>query len=205
MLRWIETDKGDPAGRELADLHYTRGKPGHPMYTRPGWNHVLIAEQRNGRRAVFVWWRPKWESGVAGTRRKDGLRCIECSLFRNQTRFRSSDLIGDAIACLMSWEHANDVEWPDGLITGVGSSQTAGGRHPDHEPGWCFREAGFEPFEHAKGRTDVWLRYSGPGLGVPGCLRSISPPRSRRLDARRETMGPARQVMLALEAPVIRS
>jgi hypothetical protein len=168
-MRWIETDKGDPRCRALADRHYTRQTPGHPMWCRPGWNQVLYARQRNGHAAVFCWWRPKWESGIPGTQRKDGLRAIECTIFRNTTRFRSSVLIIDAIACLLSWRHALDVDWPDGIITGVNSEATAGGRHPDHEPGYCFREAGFEPFEHKSGRADVWLRFTGmlPMARVP--------------------------------------
>lgn len=74
MTRWIETDKGDPRCRELADRHYTRVHVGHPMWTRPGWNQVLFAEQKNGRRAVFVWWRPKWEDGRPGTARMAPIR-----------------------------------------------------------------------------------------------------------------------------------
>jgi len=164
--RWIEIDKGDPRGRELADRHYTRKSVGHPMWTRPGWNQCLWLEQKSGRSAVFVWWRPKWESGLAGTARKDGLRCIECTIFRNETRFRSSDLILDAIACLLTWEHARDQEWPDGIITGVNSQKTASGRATTSEPGKCFLAAGFEPFTHRKSkeRADVWLKYMGPLL-----------------------------------------
>lgn len=180
-MRWIETDKGDPRCRELADRHYTRQTPGHPMWCRPGWNQVLYAEQRivAHRSAAFCWFRPKWESGIRGTERKDGLRAIECALFRNQTRYRSSALIREAIAILMGWEHALDVAWPDGIITGISSEKTRGGRHVDHDPGWCFREAGFVEFEHAKGRADVWLRYAGP---VPVPLVAVQ---SARLAARR--------------------
>jgi len=92
--------------------------------------------------------------------RKDGLLAIECSLFRNETRFRSSKLIRDAVEMVKAWEHALDVYWPDGLITGVSSSLTAAGRHPDSEPGACFRYAGWEPFCHPgkNKRADVWLR-----------------------------------------------
>lgn len=162
-MRWIETDKGDPRCRELADRHYTRVHVGHPMWTRPGWNYVLFCEQKNGRRAVFVWWRPKWESGLPGTERKDGLRCIECAIFRNETRFRSSDLIIDALACVQTWIHAYDVNLPGGFITGVNTAKTESGRSPNSEPGECFRAAGFVPFEHRKDpkRADVWLRYAG--------------------------------------------
>jgi hypothetical protein len=162
VSRWLETTKADQRPRRLADEHYTRQSPGHKMWTRPGWNQILYTQQRIAKRsAAFCWWRPKWESGVIGTERKDGLRAIECALFRNKTRFRSSKLILEAIACLLTWAHANDVEWPDGIITGVSSTDTAAGRAEDHEPGWCFREAGFVDFDHAKGRADVWLRFAG--------------------------------------------
>lgn len=165
-MKWMETDKSDQRPRRLADKHYTRQTPGHPMWTRPGWNQILYAEQQNGRAAAFCWWRPKWESGLAGTERKDKLRAIECSLFRNQSRWRSSKAIVDAISCLLTWAHATDVEWPDGIITGVGSEQTRGGRADHHAPGYCFREAGFVDFEHTKGRADVWLKFAGD-LPVP--------------------------------------
>ena len=181
MTRWIEIDKGDPRGRELDDRHYTRGSVGHPMWTRPGWNQCLYLAQKSGRSAVFVWWRPKWESGLAGTARKDGLKCIECTIFRNETRFRSSDLIRDAVACLLSWEHARDVAWPDGLITGVNTEKTASGRMPDSPAGQCFLKAGFSPFHHPgkNKRADVWLRYTDP---FP---RAIIPPMSIRLAEKR--------------------
>ncbi len=180
-MRWIEIDKGDSRGRVLADRHYTRGSIGHPMWTRPGWNQCLYLEQRSGRAAVFCWWRPKWESGLVGTERKDGLRCIECSIFRNETRFRSSDLIRDAVACLLSWEHARDVAWQDGIITSVNTAKTAGGRASDSLAGHCFREAGFSPFHHPgkNKRADVWLRYTDL---LP---RAVAPPMSVRLAEKR--------------------
>lgn len=179
--RWIETDKGDERPRVLADRHYTRQTPGHVMWCRPGWNQVLYAEQadRPERSASFCWFRPKWESGILGTERKDKLRCIECAIFRNETRYRSSDLIIEAIGCLMSWAHAVDVEWPDGIITGVSSTATTGGRAADHLPGYCFREAGFVDFDHTKGRADTWLRYAGPPIAP------IVPPQSARLKEKR--------------------
>lgn len=168
MSRWIEIDKGDPRGRALADRHYTRVSVGHPMWTRPGYSQCLYTEQRNGRAAVLVWWRPKWESGIKGTERKDGLRCIKCTIFRNETRFLSSQLITEALSCLAAWQHANDTAFPDGVVTGVNSGQTTNGRAATSLPGECFRRAGFTPFEHPgrSRRADVWLRY-GPTLPTP--------------------------------------
>lgn len=179
-MLWVETDKGDPRCRQLADRHYTRQTVGHPMWTRPGWNMVLYTEQQNGRSALFCWFRPKWESGIIGTSRKDGLLAIECSMFRNETRFRSSILITQAIAALLTWEHAKDVEWPDGIITGVNSALTSQGRNPLSPPGECFIRAGFEPFKHpGKGtKADIWLRFSG-SLPPP-----VVPCKSARLLAR---------------------
>ena len=123
---------------------------------------MLYAEQANGRAAVFCWWRPKWESGIMGTERKDKLRAIECAIFRNQTRYRSSDLIHEAVQALLTWTHALDTEWPDGLITGIGSARTSAGRAVSSLPGHCFRMAGWTDFDHAKGLADVWLRYTAP-------------------------------------------
>lgn len=164
MNPWMETTKADQRPRYLADRHYTRQTPGHPMWTRPGWNQILYFEHSSGSAAAFCWWRPKWESGIVGTERKDKLRCIECTLFRNETPLLSSDLIRFAVESVLSWEHATDVEWPDGLVTGIGTKQTAKRRSKHAMPGECYRRAGWEPFQHpGKGtRADYWLRVLPP-------------------------------------------
>lgn len=129
------------------------------MFCRPGYNMVLRAEGPKGL-AVWVWFRPKWESGLLGTMRKDKLFAIECTLFRNCSGFLSSELIREATELLMTWERAQDVEWPDGAITGVKSSATVRGRSKKSPPGKCYLAAGWEPFEHRKSdRADIWLRY----------------------------------------------
>lgn len=163
-LKWRVTTKADQRPRLLADRHYTRKRVGHPMWTRPGWNQILYFEQKSGRAAAFCWWRPKWESGLPGTERKDKLRCIECTLFRNETRYRSSDLITEAWWALVGWEHYLDTSIPDGLITGINSAATRDGRSGDSPAGHCYRMAGWEPFEHpGKGkRADTWLRIEPP-------------------------------------------
>jgi len=93
--------------------------------------------------------------------RKDGLLAIECALFRNETRYRSSDLIRDAVEMLSEWDHAWDVAIPDGLITGVSTDKTSAGRSPDSQAGHCYRMAGWVPFDHPgkNRRADVWLRH----------------------------------------------
>lgn len=157
-MNWMVTHKGDAICRSLADRHYSRQTPGAPMFTRPGYNMVLLAEGPRGY-AAWVWFRPKWESGIKGTERKDGLRAIECTLFRNESGLLSSDLIREASSILMSWEHALDTDWPDGGITGIRSDVTAARRSRHHDPGYCYRMAGWLPFPHnSSNRADVWLR-----------------------------------------------
>jgi hypothetical protein len=130
------------------------------MFCRPGYNLVLRACGPAGH-AVWVWFRPKWESGIKGTERKDGLRAIECTLFRNESGILSSDLIREASVLLFEWEHALDVEWPDGAITGIRSDATAHRRSKHAPPGQCYLIAGWKPFAHNTSvRADVWLRLT---------------------------------------------
>lgn len=156
---WVRTHKGDTRARALADLHYTRQTPGHPMWTRPGYNYVLLVEPAL---AVWCWWRPKWEAGVG---RKDGLRCLECTIFRRTPEAPlASDLVRWAVEALWRPEafadlqYSNAVPISDGLITGVGAKQTQRGRSKKSPPGKCYLAAGWEPFDHRPGRADVWLR-----------------------------------------------
>lgn len=160
---WSVTHKGDPRGRALADKHYTRQSPGHPMWTRPGYNYVLIADG-----AVFVWWRPKWEAGIE---RKDGLRAIECTIFRRESPDlpKSSEMIRAAVAAL-TWPEARAElrldacgSVPDGLITGVGVSATAARRSRHSPPGACFRAAGWRELKGKQSRrAQAWLHHPFP-------------------------------------------
>lgn len=163
---WTVTHKGDIRCRLLADQHYTRQTPGHPMWTRPGYNFVLYFANAHGE-AAWCWWRPKWEDGRPGTQRKDGLRCLECTLFRN-VRFDadavlSSALVEDAVRALSLPAAAKELNLarPQDLllITGVSSAKTESRRSRRALPGQCYREAGWREFPHSKGRADVWLSY----------------------------------------------
>ena len=160
---WLPTHKGDVRCRKLADLHYTRQTPGHPMWTRPGYNYVLYFENETGS-AAWCWWRPKWETGQIGTQRKDGLKCLECTLFANRgTGILSSELVHDAVTALLLPEATKALSITDPnkllLITGVSSSKTSGRRSRNSLPGKCYREAGWTNFEHRKGKADVWLSF----------------------------------------------
>ena len=171
---WVPTNKGDDRCRKLADLHYTRQTPGHPMWTRPGYSAVLHAGPSVGG-ALFVWWRPKWEDGRPGTERKDRLRVLECTHFRRTPGSDlpvASDLIRAAVAALALpdvraalWLHnAGKV---DLLLTGVGSRQTSRGRSKGSNPGACFEHAGWERYDKRGGKADV-LSQSGMKWTVGG-------------------------------------
>lgn len=154
---WVRVDKGNDRCRRLADRHYSRQTIGAPMWTRPGYNFVLYASDERGE-ASFCWWRPKWEAGIE---RKDGLRVIECTIFRNESATVSSLLIRQAVEQLETPQARADlalehVAFP--LITGISTDKTARGRSRRSLPGQCFRRAGWCEFAKAStGRADVWL------------------------------------------------
>ena len=164
---WKPTHKGDVRCRKLADLHYTRQTPGHPMWTRPGYNYVLYFANEHGE-AAWCWWRPKWEHGTPGTQRKDGLQCLECTLFANkrwsEEAVLSSALVQDAVSALWLPKARRDLHLQNPhkllLITGVDSKQTAKRRARASLPGKCYREAGWSDFTHRKGKADTWLSYT---------------------------------------------
>jgi hypothetical protein len=162
---WVETYKGDARAREHADRHYTRQSPGHPMWTRPGYNCVMLTHDAS---ALWCWWRPKWEHGTPGTSRKDGLRVIECTMFRRDPGAPIASFLVCAAVDYLRSEHAarslhlDAAGVVNALITGVGSSQTRGGRSPRSPPGACFRHAGWRQFSKRGGKADVWLCAPAP-------------------------------------------
>ena len=159
---WARVHKGDMRTRLLADGHYTRQHPGAAMWTRPGYNYVLLAEFESGS-ALWCWWRPKWEDGRPGTQRKDRLRVLECTIFRRIGKTPlASDLIRLAVDALNTQSAVDDLHLPAAgpisqLITGVSSKKTARRRSRRSLPGKCFREAGWHEIEKSTKRADVWL------------------------------------------------
>ena len=160
---WMRIDKGDTRARMLADGHYTRQSVGAPMWTRPGFNFCLFAETEPwwgcGSKAVWCWWRPAWEQGIE---RGDGLRALECTIFRLIGRaWTASDLITAAVSALDSIQATQELAISDPpslpLITGVDTAKTAKRRGKHNLAGHCFREAGWSEFPHRSGRADVWL------------------------------------------------
>ncbi len=124
--KWFAVSKADPRARALADRHYSRQKPGTPQFCRPGQNIVLLTQDG---RALWVSWRPK-----PGIQRMDGLDAIECTMFRNEGPYLSSDLIREAVELtLAKWGRPKD-----GLLTYIAHEKVR-----SSNPGCCFKKAGW--------------------------------------------------------------
>ena len=126
---WQRVGKFDPRTAQLADRHYSRRKVGSPQFMPPGQTVILWCELG----AVFGWWRPDPSSGIVAKNNLDGWTC---TIFRNESELRSSDLILSAELALV--EHAADCG-PDGMLTYVWDAKVA-----SQNPGYCFKRAGWK-------------------------------------------------------------
>jgi hypothetical protein len=118
---WMVIKDGDPAARELADKHYSRQTPGHPLFCGPGTKLILTTPDY---RALFIWRRERF--------RRDGQQGINCAMFRNESGLLSSILIREA-------EEVAWMRWPgERLFTFVKA-----GAIRSINPGCCFKKAGW--------------------------------------------------------------
>ena len=124
---WEQVTKFDRRAAALADRHYSRRKVGSPQFMPPGETVVLLLR---GGGAVFGWWRPHPRSGI---KQMNGLDGWTCSIFRNESDLRSSDLILDAELAL-----SGRTCGPDGLLTYVWDKKVRSAN-----PGYCFKLAGY--------------------------------------------------------------
>lgn len=136
---WIPVRKNDNSCRSLADRHYSRQHPGSPQFCRPGHNLVLRTAIGD---AVWVTWR-----GI----RDDGFDAWECTIFRNESRYRSSDLIKEAVQISIElWGQPPK----DGIITTVDANKVK-----STNPGCCFKMAGFKRIGETKWNKKIILQY----------------------------------------------
>ena len=142
MSLWQRTTKFDAHAAALADRHYNRRKVGSPQFMPPGETVVLITADAL---ALFGWWRPHPSSGL---RALNGLDGWTCSIFRNEGRYRSSDLILAAETELVAAEKSCG---PDGLLTYVWRAKVL-----SVNPGYCFKCAGYRRIGvSADGKKDL--------------------------------------------------
>ena len=136
---WIITNQGDQACRLLADRHYSRQTIGHPQFCRPGRKLVLRTALAD---ALWVTYH-----GF----REDKREAWECTIFRNESKYLSSELIKYAITATLA-------EWGppprDGIITYVDPSKVR-----STNPGFCFLKAGFKKIGRSKKRGLILLQW----------------------------------------------
>lgn len=131
-MNWIIVQKADIRARGIADRHYNRQSIRASQFTRPGYNLVLLLEDCS---ALWVSWRP------AGQKRMDNAGDVyECTLFRNEGKMLSSELIRSAV------ELTEEVwgEPIDGWLTYINTKKVR-----SHNPGYCFLMAGW----HRNGKS----------------------------------------------------
>ena len=136
---WRQTVDGDPVGRDLYRRHYSRRRNGRRarLFVGPGEKLVLVTPHAD---ALFVWRRFRDDSGETG---------VNCAVFRNEGRTRSSDLIRAAVS--IAWSR-----WPgERLYTYVDAAAIA-----SPNPGYCFKMAGWRfvrrtPGGHGRRPLDV--------------------------------------------------
>lgn len=96
----------------------------------PGQTVILLSTDE---KAVFGWWRPDPASGLMAMNGLDGWTC---TIFRNESPQRSSDMILAAESVLASLGRGCG---PDGLITYVFDAKVR-----STNPGFCFKKAGWK-------------------------------------------------------------
>lgn len=124
----VPAKDGDRMAFALARRHYSAWKNKRPkvrLFVGPGEKLVLIGFMCH---AVFAWRKFIDDSGQTG---------VCCSIFRNESRHRSSDMIREAMT--WAWER-----WPgQRLYTFVDAEATASRRGKNHPAGYCFLAAGW--------------------------------------------------------------
>lgn len=136
---WVRVTKFDPRTAALADRHYSRRKVGSPQFMPPGQTVILYTEG-----AVFGWWRPHPTSGI---KQMNGLDGWTCTIFRNESPHRSSDLILAAERAL-----PNDCG-PSGLLTYVWDRKVK-----SVNPGFCFKAAGYQAIGRSADKRKTLLQ-----------------------------------------------
>jgi hypothetical protein len=136
LHKWTLSHSQDPRARQLADRHYSRQSPGTPRFVAPGTCLVLLDDLATAL-WVTLWQEPRYT-------KHDWAGAWVCSLFRNESHWRSSDLIAEAVACTRCM--LGEVP-ASGMITFIDP------RHVRKKRDWgrCYRRAGWRPAGRTKG------------------------------------------------------
>src|SRR5579862_3376098 len=128
---WGLSKDGDPYGLQLYERHYS-SRVYHDgrrrIFIGPGEKMVLLTPEAD---ALFVWRKFLDDSGQRG---------VNCAVFRNEGKHRSSDLIREAMQ--VAWKR-----WPgERLYTFVNPAAIR-----SRNPGYCFKVAGWHLCGTTKG------------------------------------------------------
>lgn len=147
-----ETKRVDAECSILADAHYSRQTPGHREFMPPGSTMVL---RDNDGLIVFGWLKQQ--------KRDDGQRGVNCSIFRNESPRKSSDVILEA-------ERAALERWgAERLFSYIDPGKTRSIMHRSERViGFCFLRAGWKPLIHKNGEPHI----STNGLHIVVKLRN---------------------------------
>lgn len=146
MKHWYLVKRTDNRARILADRHYSRQTIGHREFCAPGNNIVLIIPSDNGLAAAALWvsQRPDPKANLDKPR-ADGFDYWNNGIFRNESDYRSSDLILEAVA--ITKHFWGDLLPNDGFHSFVDAKKVNGVKvRGETVHGYCFMKAGFNLF-----------------------------------------------------------
>lgn len=133
---WHKVSRRDPRARELADRHYSRQTPGAAGFMASGKTLVLMTCD-----AAALW-------GAIENLDPAGGRRWRCSIFRNESPIRSSDLIVEATARTYAYWRRHYGGLPAvPLTTEVNPDRVKRKR----DPGRCFLRAGWRRVDVRRG------------------------------------------------------
>lgn len=135
---WVHSTDGDRDAFLVFSRHYSfrnyKKTRRNTQFVGPGYKIVLVTPNVD---AIFVWRKFIDKSGQTG---------VNCAVFRNESKHRSSDLILEAEK--IAW-----ARWPDArLYTYVNAKKI---KSPN--PGFCFKKAGWKVCGTTKKRSLVIL------------------------------------------------
>lgn len=130
---WQQSHRADPLALPLADRHYNRQKPGSPQFVPPGSCLVLATPNYD---AIWVTSFPMAEyvkHAWAGA--------WMCSMFRNESQYKASDLIRSAVAATR-WFYGEPP--PQGMVTFIDPRHVKPTMvHGTPTYGWTWLRVGF--------------------------------------------------------------
>lgn len=158
---WQLSNRFDPRAVAVADRHYSRQKPGTNQFM-PAGSALVLFSSVNGQSAVWGTSYPQEEFT-----HHEWAGAWMCSIFRNETAVRASQMIREAVAATrFHYGHPP----PLGMVTFVDEEAVRDKAHPGH----AFIVAGFRVVGKTKRRKFLALQLTPsrmpaarPALGMP--------------------------------------